>query len=97
SDNSAIGESITERPYVPASHHVNALKVRRRIIQTQEQLEAHKDKKYPYIFDAHFHVENYRQQGVSVAAFLNMMDNVGLAKAVLFGLPLRQTVLFDEQ
>lgn len=96
SDAIPLIEPVTERPEVPALHHVDAMKVRKRIIQTPEQLAAHKDKEYPFIFDSHFHVENYRQQGVSVAAFLNMMDNVGLAKAVLFGLPLRQTVLYDE-
>jgi hypothetical protein len=76
---------------------INTMKVRRRIVQTPEQIAANKDPQYPHIFDAHFHLENYRQQGISVAAFLNMMDNVGVAKSVLFGLPLRQTVLFDEQ
>lgn len=89
-------DNILDRPEVPAVHSINALKERRRIIQSHEQLASHRDKYYPQIFDAHFHVEDYLQQGISVAAFLNMMDNVGLTKAVLFGLPLRQTVLSNE-
>lgn len=87
---SAASQSEKVTSYVPR------LKARKRIVLSDERILANKDKQYPYIFDSHFHVENYRQQGISVAGLLNMMDNVGIDKSVLFGLPLRQTVLSEE-
>jgi predicted TIM-barrel fold metal-dependent hydrolase len=70
---------------------------RKRILLSKANNLANKDMRYPNIFDSHFHIENYRHQGISVPAMLNMMDRIGISKSLLFGLPLRQTVLTSEQ
>jgi len=83
-------EPSKEKSSIPTLH------ARKRVILSKEKLLANKDLKYPEIFEAHFHIENYRHQGISIPAMLNMMDRIGISRSVLFGLPLRQTITSSE-
>ncbi len=60
------------------------------ISATNAQQAASKNKSDAYLFnDAHFHLTNYVQEGISIQDYLNIMgDKVG--RSTLFGIPVQQ-------